>query len=69
MAKNIRVTYSYCPPNILNLSDRNAEISFDEKFDVWSFGTILYEMIFKKVLFDRPNPQTVTELVNKFHKQ
>lgn len=53
----------------MNLQDKEEIISFDEKFDVWSFGTIVYEMIFKKALFEDTNARAVEDQVGKLRLQ
>ena len=49
------VTISYCPPEIIDIYGKREKYPFDEKFDIWGFGVILYEMAFGKELYSDKN--------------
>lgn len=40
-------------PEIFKANQKNSEKSYDRKCDIWSLGTILYEMIFGKIIGDK----------------
>ena len=49
----------------LNKMDNSSEYGYDEKVDIWSLGTICYEMLIGKCPFDA---ESMKDLVKKVEK-
>ena len=49
----------------LNKMEHSKEYGYDQKADIWSLGTICYEMLIGKCTFDA---QSMKELINKVEK-
>ena len=50
-------------PTIIKNIINSEEQSYDEKIDIWSLGTLCYEMLFGKPLFSG-NQQTIQNIIN-----
>ena len=68
LGREIKATLSYCPSYIFNISSENEVVEFDEKFDVWSFGTIIYELYFKKCLLNGDNKVALKNAMKRFEE-